>query len=326
MEDLKEYIRRVTGEEIDIYQPSDQILSELPLYIKHTYTFYYTSIQNHQILLLSVKDEEMLNFQQLKNQINIVNNLFGDRIAVLLLKRLSSSRRKKLIDKKINFVVPGKQLFIPQIMIELRESFHSSDISKDKLLPSAQLILLSHFLNRNAEIGHYNFKQLSEKFQYSSMAISKAASNLKELGLCDIQGGREKYVRFDRNLHELWEKAFPFLVNPIYKKVYIDNKPESNYFLFSNESALPKYSNMAESRQIYLAVDRNIYYGLTKQNEFVNSNDYEGNYCIEVWKYNPIILANDNYIDPLSLYLSLKDVNDERIESELNGILKDYIW
>lgn len=326
MEDFKEYIRRVTGEEIDIYPPSDQIISDLPLYIKHTYMFHYVSLQNHQILLLSVRDEEVFNVKQFKSQIDIINDVFGDRIVVLLIKKLSSARRKKLIEKKINFVVPGKQLFIPQIMIELRESFHSSNINKENLIPSAQLILLAHLLNRNAEIEQKNFKQLSEKFQYSTMAISKAVSNLKELGICDIQGGREKHLRFDRNLSELWEKAYPFLISPIHKKVYVDNKPESNYFLFSNETALAEYSNMAASRQIYLAVDRNTYYGLLKQNEFANLNDYEGNFCIEVWKYNPILLATNNCIDPLSLYLCLKDVSDERIEAELNGIIKQYIW
>ena len=31
-------------------------------------------------------------------------------------------------------------------------------------------------------------------------------------------------------------------------------------------------------------------------------------------------------VDPLSLYLSLKDSTDERIEMALEKIIKDYIW
>ena len=56
----------------------------------------------------------------------------------------------------------------------------------------------------------------------------------------------------------------------------------------------------------------------------------EGRYCLEVWKYNPKQLANlvqDDYsvVDPLSLYLSLKNETDERIEMALEQIKTKFI-
>jgi hypothetical protein len=50
-----------------------------------------------------------------------------------------------------------------------------------------------------------------------------------------------------------------------------------------------------------------------------------------VWKYNPMVLVdelpNDRpVVDPLSLYLSVKDSTDERLEMALDKILEKFIW
>lgn len=63
----------------------------------------------------------------------------------------------------------------------------------------------------------------------------------------------------------------------------------------------------------------------------MNANEQNGPYCLEVWKYDPLPLverlANDQQVvDPLSLYLSLKDMQDERIQLALEQITNKYIW
>jgi hypothetical protein len=80
-----------------------------------------------------------------------------------------------------------------------------------------------------------------------------------------------------------------------------------------------------------LAIEKTVFYGLQKSNALVNPNDYEGRYALEVWKYNPLVLVdelpNDRpVVDPLSLYLSVKDSTDERIEMALDKILEKFIW
>jgi len=49
-----------------------------------------------------------------------------------------------------------------------------------------------------------------------------------------------------------------------------------------------------------------------------------------VWKYNPELLIGEllssaSVVDPLSLYLSVQDKKDERIEMALEQILEIYI-
>ena len=47
---------------------------------------------------------------------------------------------------------------------------------------------------------------------------------------------------------------------------------------------------------------------------------------IEVWRYNPMLLAKSNVVDPLSLYLSLKTNEDERVRIELKNLINNVKW
>ena len=47
---------------------------------------------------------------------------------------------------------------------------------------------------------------------------------------------------------------------------------------------------------------------------------------IQVWKYNPQILSSTGVVDKLSLYLSLKDNEDERIQIELERLISEMPW
>jgi hypothetical protein len=47
---------------------------------------------------------------------------------------------------------------------------------------------------------------------------------------------------------------------------------------------------------------------------------------IEQWRYSPKLLTHDQTVDRLSLYLSLRDNPDERIEAALKTVLEEYQW
>ena len=101
--------------------------------------------------------------------------------------------------------------------------------------------------------------------------------------------------------------------------------------LKANASALPEYTDLNPSQQQYFAIEKTVFYGLQKNNTLRNPNENEGKYALEIWKYDPITLVNELHndiavVDPLSLYLSLKDSHDERIEMGLDQIIEKYIW
>ncbi len=311
-------------------------LDRLPMYIHETFRLYRTELFNTEIILAELKNDDELSIQQTEKQVQQIIKLLNHKVVVVL-KNVQAYNRKRLIEKGVNFIVPGKQLYMPDLLIDLRESFAhpKTKQKKETLLPSAQFLLIYHITHRNQQwkLEEHPFKEIAQKLGYTPMAITNAIDNLKYHELVDVEGEKEKFIRFLYERHELWNVANEqdLLVNPVIKTVFVDEKPKDLFLLQSNASALPEYTDLNPSRQEYFAIEKTAFYGLQKSNALVNLNEYEGWYALEVWKYNPLTLVGElpNYravVDPLSLYLSVKDSRDERIEMALEQIIEKFIW
>ena len=51
-----------------------------------------------------------------------------------------------------------------------------------------------------------------------------------------------------------------------------------------------------------------------------------GTCVVELWRYPPDATATHGRVDPLSLYLSLKDAKDERLQLALEGLMEQVAW
>lgn len=331
MEDLKKYIKTVLGADLVTEKIGGVKLNSIPFFIKEGYVFYWATFYGHEFILVKTKGDIQSTTLQIEKQLQQIKNNFKKKV-ILVAENITAINRKRLIDKGVNFIVPGKQLFLPALLIDLREDFRIADRKqhRKKLLPSAQFILLYKILYQKDKIEQKNFKELAEKFGYTQMAITKAIENLKYHELCRVEGGKEKNILFDREIPELWRDALPLMNSPVLKTVYVDEIPRKPFLYMSNVSALPEYSNISPGRQEYYAIDKHLFYSLQRTDHWKNLNEEEGPYCLEIWKYDPAKLAEgiteERNVDPLSLYLSLKDTQDERIDMALDNIIEKNIW
>ncbi len=303
----------------------------LPIYIDQGYDLAFLDIYHKQVVLVEAKTYTGFNSDQIKKHLDLI----ADRLniqPILLLNKTNNGLSRRLVQKDIDFVIPGKQMFMPHLMISLKDQEHYPKHKRDKsaLLPSAQLVFLYHLLNNKEHLSELSLKQLSSKFNYTQMAMTNAASNLEHHELCEIQGTKEKHIVFKGDRPELWYRAQPIFINPVFKTVYVDKMDDATGLLKCNGSALPEYTDLNPSRQAFYAIDRNEYNTLIQEKKLKESNDHEGLYCLEIWKYDPKKLADnsriENIVDPLSLYISLRETVDERIEMGLEQIKKNYIW
>ncbi len=332
MQNVKEYISEVLATNPSVKSVQKVSLGRLPLYIREIYRLYDARIYDWPLVLAEPKENARVGNNQIEKHLELVSKALNRKV-VLVSGQMSAINRHRLIEKGISFIVPGKQLFMPDMFLDLRESFAGAvnRKNKDKLLPSAQYILLYHLQHSHdqVQLSDLSFKVMAAKLNYTPMTITKAVNDLKSHALCRVEGTKEKYIRFEQERPKLWETALPYLVNPVLKQVYVDKRPVVP-LLQSNVSALPEYSDMNPDRQQHYAIEKAMYYELQKKGALVNENPEEGRYCIEVWKYDPARLAKGitggGNVDPLSLYLSLKDSQDERIEMALEQIVKKYIW
>ena len=111
----------------------------------------------------------------------------------------------------------------------------------------------------------------------------------------------------------------------------MDNLPTDLQLLKCNVEALSDYSDISPGNQQYYAIEKTDFKNLVKRDTFENVNRDEGKICLEIWKYNPgriwgDILRFHNSVDTLSLYISLQESADERIEMALEQIIREFQW
>ena len=60
----------------------------------------------------------------------------------------------------------------------------------------------------------------------------------------------------------------------------------------------------------------------------VHPNQYDGNILIEAWKYPPVfkIGTEAEWVDRLSLAVSLREDADPRVEGEVERLINDIEW
>jgi hypothetical protein len=322
MEKAKQYIEEILGESITLQSVKPKELgSLLPFYMTEMYSFCKVQMMNNTLLIFEPKHKDELSILQLSKHQELIERKLHCKSAVVL-HEIERFQRQRLIEKRVQFIIPGKQIFLPFWLIDLKEGNNNKRQKRESLSPAAQMMLIWYLLDKKKKIDFNttSLQALAKHFEYSPMTITKATNELASNDLCEFRtDGKQKFILFQQDKQELWHRAEPYLVNPVLKTIYVDHLPNGVGHIQSNFSALSEYSEMNPSSQKYYAIDKTVFYGLEKTGEFKNSNEREGRYCIEVWKYNPEkfmeILHNDEFsVDPLSLYLSMKGNPDERTE------------
>jgi hypothetical protein len=334
MKQLITYLADVIGIEIDLQPLAREMTDKLPMYLNEGYQWQEAIFANRPCIFAEMKEHGSFSIAQIEKHFELVKIKFGLPV-IAVFNELEAYNRKRLIEKKLAFVVPGKQLYVPEFLIDLKEYGTITKKERDSLVPTAQQLLLFHLLDKQQSglLPNKTFRELAVLIGTNPMGITRAAENLKYLELIEVSGEKEKFIRFRLERYELWQNVLNrnLWINPVLKQVFVDEIPQGITLLKCNASALPEYSDMNPGRQEFYAIEKNAFYGLQKSNALINANKYEGRYCLEVWKYNPETLVREQnsispVVDPLSLYLSMKDSRDERVEMALEQIIEKQIW
>ena len=91
--------------------------------------------------------------------------------------------------------------------------------------------------------------------------------------------------------------------------------------------ALAHYSMLADPGHVTIALSREDWRSLQERNVAKTSMpDEPGAMAVEVWGYAPALFAVDGWVDRLSLYLSLQDTQDERVQAALDRMIQEVAW
>ena len=333
MKTLIAYIKDVVGLEIEIQPLARAVIDKLPMYLTEGYQWHKIVLAGRPCILAQMKEANAFGIAQIEKHFVLVRKITQLPV-IAIFDKLEAYNRKRLIEKRIAFIVPDKQLYMPEFLIDLKEFGVADKKKQSTLTPVAQQLFLIFILDKKNDLKLENltFKELAFLLGTNPMGITRAVENLKYHELIEVTGDKEKFIRFIFDRQKTWHNAKHrnILINPVLKRVYVDEKPQGIFMLRSYNSALPEYSDINPTRQEFYAIEKNRFYALQKNNTLINANKQEGEYCIEVWKYNPEtvtnkLLSNTQVVDPLSLYLCYTEIQDERVEMAKEQIIQKFI-
>lgn len=321
---LKRYLETISGVSPHL-QPLE--VSRLPLFLRNRYQFYSTELFGRP-WCLAQEDEswDPCSAGEYEKQAESLRPLLKAPV-VFILPALPSNTRNRMVQKGIPFIVPGSQAFLPGAIADLRERFakpHGK--GRTSLSPTAQLALLYH-LEREPLSG-LALKSIAEKLHCSAMMISKVKDELEEAGLCEVERvGRSVALKFSAANRALWNLAQERLISPVQKTRWVQWKKPGYPALLSGISALSRRTMIADDRlPTYALGPRMLESWLEKGTVTGCADSEQATASIEVWSYEPKLLGNNESVDPLSLYLSLRYSPDERVHQQLERLIEEALW
>jgi len=245
---------------------------------------------------------------------------------------LASYERKRLIEQKVPFMVPGNQLYLPDLGIDLREYFRQPPKEPiDGFSPATQALLLRALLAQSTQT-EWNPAAMARAVGYTVMTVSRAVNELISAGVARLdQRGRTRWLLMDRSPAETWELIRPRLRTPVKRQFWarmptaFDHKNTP----LAGLSALAHYTQLADPAMPVYAVGVERFRSPSFKNIEETPEPLPGGCQLQVWHYAPIPSAKGHdkkAVDPLSLSLSFPENTDERIELALEELKEHFPW
>jgi len=321
---LKAYLHDVLGISVSAIEWSGG--AKVPLFLRDQYRFYQINMLEQTCLLMVADTEEELTPAMVLKQWKAVGAYWAEDV-VYVTEVCSAYNRKRLIEHKVPFIVPGNQMYLPMLGMDLRENFKTYHARKsDQLSPISQLLVIMAI--RDEALNGKSPSEFAKLLGCAAMSMTRAVRELESLELASIhKEGRKQQVLFNASGKALWQLAREKMVNPIRKRIWIKATPDYWQGLLAGESALARYSMLGEPKYPVYALTSSDWTSIRSNLDIKELTHPEpGCIQLELWRYSPKRLAEQGCVDRCSLWLSMQDRVDERIDMALEEMMEARQW
>ncbi|MCD9026610.1 hypothetical protein LDO26_00070 [Luteimonas sp. BDR2-5] len=326
---IQRYLKEVLGFAARVHPWED--VQRLPFYLRDVYDFAEVTLFNAPCVLV-IADRPLEIEADIRRHLDVVTkHASREVLAIYVTTALASYERRRLISQRVPFIVPGNQMFLPPLGVDLREYFRDRpDTTNNALSPATQALLFTALLRPWEDEVHP--ERLNERFGYTSMTVSRVTRELEAAGLAKAFAvGREKWLRFDQGPRDIWQRAQPWLRSPVRKRVWAKQVIEFKYGApLAGLSALAAQSALVEPAYPERAISGEDWRNEQRDNLFktfmILHAPEPGATHWQVWRYDPKHLANHGLVDPLSLVISLRDETDERVQQAVDLLESNLPW
>jgi hypothetical protein len=324
IEMLKKYLDEVLGIEISILPWKDQ--KKLPLFLVDAYTFFETSLLNNPCLIMISNNVVDLTPHTIQKHWKQITKKWSDP-CIYISDTISSYNRKRLIQHRIPFIIPNNQIYIPDLGFDLREHFKQQRIHKEIFSPATQTVIISTLLREKNE--RLIPSELAATLGYSPMTMTRVFNELETAEIGKLtKKGKERQWFFEGTKKDLWEQTNDMLRSPIRSRKPMKLWPGGKmiHIPLAGISALAETTMINSPLLLIYAIGVEEYRQTNIPKGFQLSPVDEADFELEIWNYNPTLFSKDGKVDPFSLYLSLRETTDERIEAALEELMETIQW
>lgn len=308
---------------IDAWKGVDQ----LPYFIHDAFEFRMARILDHRVLLAFAKQPGRSTVARIRGQMDLVQSIAQCLVAYVR-PTLASYERKRLIADKVPFIVPGNQMYLPDLGIDLREYFRRSASDERRTLsPATQAILITALLRIDVW-ERWAPTDIAAELGYSAMTLSRAVNELvgADIATTETSAGK-RWMLMGRTKAETWEHARPILKSPVKKLVW--TLPVRAHMpvgiRVAGVSALARLSSIAEPAERTFALVDAAWRVVSRDFDVLPEPEAA---CFEwqIWRYSPELQQPGEIVDPLSLTLSLDGNADDRVQLALDELREHFPW
>lgn len=249
------------------------------------------------------------------------------RLFVLLLESVPAALRRRLVEKRVAFISPGAQFYVPEAFVDLRETY-SSELgpSPEHMSPTSQVVILAALLGH--EVNDASLTQLAERYKVAIMSMSRAFDELEALELArPHRVGRQRRLSLRFGGGDLWRAVEGRLQSPVRKIRSVTGELPLNEAVLAGESALAQYTMLTEPRIECRAAPAAAWKRMARQHGLEPAWAYdERRIEIQTWAYDPQVLTDNEVADRLSLYLSTRHDANERVAQAADYLLEPFGW
>lgn len=320
------WLDKVLGYKVEIFPEGSFGEFSLPLYLDKNYFKSLIKVNDTKLILAEYKYND-INLKSKVTQIKRLEELTNLK-SILVLDSLTQNQIDILIKNGINFISKSGNIHIPDLgfnrtnIIEEEKYTFKEINNKLKLKVEVQVFLIYLILKK---LKNIDLIETSSKLGYPIGNILKSIEFLNLKGF-KLDVAKNNFVTSELSQKEFCKLAFEYLKSPVKDIFYISKSDIPMGLQKSSYTALHRVYSLGKSYDSYVAG-----YKLEKLKEKSVSEPYsnEDFVTVEEWFYNPRLLSDCEFVDNVSLVLSLfnDSVKEPRvglaIGKVMNLILKD---
>lgn len=301
---------------------------KLPYFLQEAFEIRELTLLGHRVLLANHRRARKEGLAELRAQLDKLR-VIAKLPVIYVTGALASYERKRLVEQQVPFLVPGNQLYLPDLGIDLREHFRQTlQAPRMALSPATQALLIATLLHKPWR-ADWEPAETVANLGYTPMTLSRAVRELTAAGIMTVKRrGRERHLHTDRRPQEVWEHAKPMLSSPVKRSSWM--RPTTKWMpprvRVAGMSALARLSLLAEPPIPVYAVSVGQRNAAIQAGVKLLMEPAEGCCEWQLWNYSPELLADSRTVDPLSLMLSLHQETDERVQLAVEDLRKHLPW